>query len=102
MLAVAAERGELAQPIVPGLPDLLAEAVHRGPPRAGARRWPTCCCAAPGSGCSPRAEVSGPGSEVPERVARALAAELGWDDARTAEEAERFRTNAAAEGILPG
>jgi hypothetical protein len=46
-------------------------------------------------------EVSAPGSEVPERVARALAAELGWDDARSAEEAEQFRTNAAAEGILP-
>ena len=27
MLALAAESGELAQPIVPGLPDLLAEAV---------------------------------------------------------------------------
>jgi glycerol-3-phosphate dehydrogenase len=27
VLALAAERGELAQPIVPGLPDLLAEAV---------------------------------------------------------------------------
>jgi hypothetical protein len=38
---------------------------------------------------------------VPERVARALAGELGWDEARTAEEAERFRTNAQAEGILP-
>ena len=47
------------------------------------------------------AEVSGPGSEVPERVARALAGELGWDDARSAEEAERFRVNAEAEGILP-
>jgi glycerol-3-phosphate dehydrogenase len=46
-------------------------------------------------------EVSGPDSEVPERVARALAGELGWDEARTAEEAERFRTNAQAEGILP-
>ena len=28
MLRVASERGELAQPIVPGLPDLLAEAAH--------------------------------------------------------------------------
>ena len=36
VLAVAAERGELAQPIVAGLPDLLAEAVLRGAPRAGA------------------------------------------------------------------
>ena len=40
-------------------------------------------------------------SEVPERVARALAGELGWDDARTAEEAETFRATAQAEGIRP-
>ena len=46
-------------------------------------------------------ELCAPGAEVPERVARALAAELGWDDARVAEEAERFRAAAAAEGILP-
>jgi hypothetical protein len=39
---------------------------------------------------------------VPERVTRALAGELGWDDARSAEETERFRVNAEAEGILPG
>ena len=50
VLAVAAERGELAQPIVPGMPDLLAEAVVR---RRGASRRAasaTCCCAARGSG----------------------------------------------------
>jgi hypothetical protein len=30
ILAIAAERGELAQPILPGMPDLLAEAVFAG------------------------------------------------------------------------
>ena len=35
VLAIAAERGELAQPIVPGLPDVLAEVGAGRPPRAG-------------------------------------------------------------------
>ena len=39
-----------------------------------------------------------------EEIARwgVLAGELGWDEARTAEEAQTFRANADAEGILPG
>ena len=100
VLAVAAERGELAQPIVPGLPDLLAEAVHAAR-REQARGVADVLLRRTRLGVLAAREVSGPGSEVPERVARALAGELGWDDARTAEEAERFRTNAEAEGILP-
>ena len=101
VLAVAAERGELAQPIVPGLPDLLAEAVHAAR-REQARGVADVLLRRTRLGLLAAAEVSGPGSEVPERVARALAGELGWDDARSAEEAERFRVNAEAEGILPG
>ena len=46
VLAVAAERGELAQPIVEGAPpDLLAEVVHAAR-REQARRSGTRCCAA--------------------------------------------------------
>ena len=37
---------------------------------------------------------------LPERVAEALGRELGWDADRTAAEVERFRSDAAAEGIL--
>ena len=43
-----------------------------------------------------------PGEQAPERVARALGAELGWDEARTAAEAERFRADAAEEGLAVG
>ena len=32
---------------------------HRRPPRAGAHASPTCCCAAPGSGWSPRPQLRG-------------------------------------------
>jgi glycerol-3-phosphate dehydrogenase len=100
VLAVAGERGELAQPIVPGLPDLLAEVVHsarleqaRGVADVLLRRTRLGILAA--------REVCAPDSEVPARVAGALAAELGEGDAWAAEEAERFRRNAEAEGILP-
>ena len=45
-------------------------------------------------------QLCDPGSEVPLRVARALAPELGWDDQRIRREADAFRAEAAAEGIL--
>ena len=45
-------------------------------------------------------ELCAPGAEIPERVAGAMAAERGWDAARTRAEAQRFREQAAAEGLL--
>ena len=101
VLAVAAERGELAQPIVPGLPDLLAEAVHAAR-REQARGVADVLLRRTRLGLLAAREVSAPDSEVPERVAAALAPELGWDEPRAAEEADTFRGNAEAEGIFPG
>ena len=73
----AAERGELAQPILPGLPDLLAEAAFAAATsRRGASA--TCCCGARGSGCSraaqlcrPRARCAAAGGARDRRGARA-------------------------------
>jgi glycerol-3-phosphate dehydrogenase len=87
-------RGELAQPIVPGLPDLLAEvalAARREQARSIGdvllRRTRLGLLAA---------------HELPvERVAGVLARELHWDQARTASEIERFAEEAAAEGVAP-
>ncbi len=92
VLALASERGELAQPIVPGLPDLLAEvalAARREQARSIGdvllRRTRLGLLAA---------------HELPvQRVADVLARELHWDQARTANEIERFAQEAAAEGI---
>jgi glycerol-3-phosphate dehydrogenase len=42
------------------------------------------------------------GSDAVERVAAVLGGELGWDEARIAQEADAFRAEAVAEGILPG
>ena len=96
VLAVAAERGELAQPIVEGLPDLLAEAAHATRTEQALsvgdvllRRTRLGLLAA--------REVTG---EAAERVAATLGAELGWDDARRADEIARFRDEAVAEGLV--
>jgi hypothetical protein len=37
--------------------------------------------------------------ETLDRAARVLAGELGWDDARVADEIERYRATAAREGL---
>ena len=86
------QRGELAQPIVPGLPDLLAEvalAARREQARSVGdvllRRTRLGLLAA---------------RELPvQRVADVLAREHGWSAADTAREVKRFAQEARAEGI---
>jgi glycerol-3-phosphate dehydrogenase len=99
VLALAAERGELAQPIVAGLPDLLAEvalaARHEQARSIGdvlLRRTRLGLLAARELIAS---EADGPVA----RVADVLAGELGWDASRMREEIERFRVEARAEGL---
>ncbi len=100
VLGIAAQRGELAQPIVSDLPDLLAEAVYAArSEQAGSvgdvllRRTRLGLLAA--------RELCAPGSQGPARVAAAMAPELGWDGARTSAEVEAFAAEAAREGIVP-
>jgi glycerol-3-phosphate dehydrogenase len=101
VLQVAAGSGDLAQPIVAGLPDLLAEA-----------RFAARCEQAQSVGdvllrrtrlglLAARA-LTDPGGMVAQRVAEALGTELGWDQPRIAREAEAFLAEAAAEGIVVG
>jgi len=109
VLALAAERGELAQPIVAGLPDLLAEVVlaaRREQARSLGdvllRRTRLGLLAArelvPDDGGP---EVSGPGGGGPvELVADILARELGWSAERRVLELRRFGEEADAEGIV--
>ena len=118
VLALAAERGELAQPIVPGLPDLLAEvalAARREQARGVAdvllrrtRLWLLAAHALDGSslGSSPEGPPPGASPEGPpppvRRVADVLAGELGWSAQRTSQEIERFAVEARAEGLEAG
>ncbi len=100
VLRVAGERGELAQAIVPGLPDILAEAAHAARAEQ-ARSVGDVLLRRTRLGLLAAREVAGTDTGVAERVAAALAGELGWDERRTTEEAGAFRVEAAAEGIAP-
>jgi glycerol-3-phosphate dehydrogenase len=98
VLALAAERPELARPIVPGHPDLLAEAAvaarleqARSVADVLLRRTRLGLVAAP--------ELRTADSVTP--VAEAMAGELGWDAERVRSEADAWPNAAAAEGIDP-
>jgi len=104
VLDVAGERGELAQPLVEGRPDLLAEvafAARREQARAVGdvllRRTRLGLLAA-----HDLLEANGSPTAAVDRAARALGRELGWDEARLAREVSGFAEEAAAEGILVG
>lgn len=99
VLAVAGERGELAQPIVGGHPDLLAEAVFSAR-REQARSVGDALLRRTRLGLLAAREVSDVGSGVALRVARALAPDLGWDESRVEREAQAFAEEARAEGIV--
>jgi glycerol-3-phosphate dehydrogenase len=99
VLRTAGERGELAQPIVPGLPDLLAEAAHAAR-REQARSVADVLLRRTRLGLLAAREVSDTGDGVARRVASALGGELGWDEARTAAEVGRFADVARAEGLV--
>ena len=100
VLELAGQRGELAQPTVPGMPDLLAEAPfaaeHEQALTVGdvlLRRTRLGILAA--------SEICAPGSDVARRVAHALAPALGWDEPQIEAELERFAGEAQVEGIAP-
>ncbi len=106
LLALIAERPELAQPIVPALPDLMAEVVIAAR-REQARSLGDVLLRRTRLGLIAARELVGEdaGSSSPspvERVAGLLAGELGWSERRTAVEAERFLEEARLEGILVG
>jgi glycerol-3-phosphate dehydrogenase len=98
VLRVAAERPELARPIVPGHPDLLAEAVVATRVEQ-ARTVADVLLRRTRLGLVAATSLRGPGDV--RAVADAMGAELGWDEGRAGDEAERWITDAAAEGIDP-
>ena len=100
VLALAAERGELAQAIVPGLPDVLAE-VALAARREQARSVGDALLRRTRLGLLAARELAP--SSVPgpvSRVADVLAGELGWDAERTRAEIDAFAREAAAEGLV--
>jgi glycerol-3-phosphate dehydrogenase len=101
VLALAAERGELAQPIVEGAPDVLAEALQAAR-REQARSVGDVLLRRTRLGLLAARQVADRDAAVARRVAGAMALEHGWDDKRCEHEAQRFLEEAAAEGIVVG
>jgi glycerol-3-phosphate dehydrogenase len=98
VLGIAAERGELAQPILPAHPDLLAEAVHAARSEQARTVGDVLLRRTRLGLLDARALADDPAAV--DRVAAATGAELGWDAARMASEAAAFRDEAGAEGLL--
>jgi glycerol-3-phosphate dehydrogenase len=99
VLAIAAERAELAQPIVPGLPDLLAETALAAR-REQARGIGDVLLRRTRLGLLAARELDGnPARPAVQRVADVLAREFGWSAERTEREIECFAEEATAEGI---
>jgi glycerol-3-phosphate dehydrogenase len=99
VLAVAAERGELAQPMLEGHPDLLAEAVFAAR-REQAETVGDVLLRRTRLGLLDARALCATGSQAVERVAAAMAVEHGWDADRTEREAAAFREEASAEGLV--
>jgi glycerol-3-phosphate dehydrogenase len=102
VLALIAEREELAQPIVPGLPDVMAEVVIAAR-REQARSVGDVLLRRTRLGLLAARELLGDGARrtpAVGRVADVLAGELGWSGERKAAETERFLEEARLEGIL--
>jgi glycerol-3-phosphate dehydrogenase len=99
VLDLAASRGELAQEIVPGLPDLLAEAPFAAR-NEQARTVGDVLLRRTRLGLLAARVLCAPDRSAATRVARAMAPELGWDDQRIAREVEAFVEEAQAEGLV--
>jgi glycerol-3-phosphate dehydrogenase len=99
VLAVAQERPELAQPIQPGLPDVLAEVVIAAR-REQARSVGDVLLRRTRLGLLAARDLCGEQDGAVTRVSDLLGEELGWDQSRRQTESESFRREAREEGIL--
>jgi glycerol-3-phosphate dehydrogenase len=100
VLAIAASSPSLARPILPGLPDLLAEAVF-AVRREQAQHVGDVLLRRTRLGLLDARALCVAGAEAPHAVAQAMGAELGWDSARIGGEVEAWSAEARAEGIVP-
>ena len=98
VLRAAAERGELAQPILAGHPDLLAEAVY-AVRQDQARTVGDVLLRRTRLGLLAGRELSSHRAQAPMRVADAIGAELGWDERQIIAAVDDFRREASAEGV---
>ena len=100
VLRLAAAAPRLAQRISPDLPDLVAEAAFAAG-HEQARSLGDALLRRTRAGLLDARRLSDPNSEELERVARAMAGELGWDDARQARERDDWAELGRLEGLVP-
>jgi glycerol-3-phosphate dehydrogenase len=98
VLAVVRERRELAQPIVPDLPDLLAEVVFAAR-REQARSLADVLLRRTRLGLLAGRELAA-GGPAAGRVAASMARELGWDARTTIAQLQAWCAEARAEGVV--
>jgi glycerol-3-phosphate dehydrogenase len=98
LLELAGTGSELAAPIVAGHPDLLAEAPFSAS-REQARTVGDVLLRRTRLGLVAAAAIRESRGDVPLRVARAMSAERGWDEARVTLEARRFDEESRAEYV---
>ena len=99
VLAVAQERRGLAEPIQPGLPDLMAEVVIAAR-REQARSVGDVLLRRTRLGLLAARDLCSEQDGAVAQVSALLGDELGWDESRRRLEAEGFRREAREEGIL--
>ena len=101
VLELAASSPELARRIVPGLPDLLAEAAFAAQDEQ-ARSVCDVLLRRTRLGLLAARELTAPDAQAPQAVAEAMGKVLDWNPARIADEVEAWRVVAHREGLVPG
>ena len=101
VMEMAAASPELAERITPELPDLVAEAAFAAR-REQTRSLADVLIRRTRLGLLDARTLCADGADGPERAARAMAGELGWDGGRVRAEVEQWREVARAEGLVPG
>ena len=100
VMGLAADDPALASAISPDLPDIVAEAAFAARHEQAHTRGRRAAAPHP---AGPARRARGCASRAPRAraVARALAGQLGWDDARVERELAAWHEVAAAEGLVP-
>jgi len=98
VLAIAAERRQLCEPVVAGLPDVLAEVAY-AVRHEQARSAGDALLRRTRLGLLAGRSLGGGRSRDPLRVAQVIGTEFGWDATRVAAEVAAWDQEAAAEGI---
>jgi glycerol-3-phosphate dehydrogenase len=101
VLEIAQSSPELAGRPSPDLPDLVAEAAFAAR-REQARSLADVMLRRTRLGLLDARRLTDAASPGPEAMARAMAPELGWDDAEVAAQIETWHRIAGVEGLVPG